>query len=71
MAKGTVHFDEKRCKGCGLCTNVCPVNIVALQKDKINLKGYTPAGVTDPEKCIGCTNCALMCPDEVITVERN
>ncbi len=71
MAKGTVHFDEKKCKGCGLCTTACPVKIVYLQKDKINLKGYTPAGVTDPDKCIGCTNCALMCPDQVITVERN
>lgn len=70
MAKGIARFDEKRCKGCGLCTTACPVKIVALQKDKINLKGYTPAGLTDPEKCIGCTNCALMCPDEVITVER-
>lgn len=71
MAKGIVHFDEARCKGCGLCTTGCPVKIMALQKDKINEKGYSPAGLVEPEKCIGCTNCALMCPDQVITVERN
>ena len=71
MAKGKVTFDVDRCKGCGLCTTVCPVNIVAIDKEKINAKGYNPASVTDAEKCIGCTNCATMCPDCIITVERD
>ncbi|MZQ74540.1 MAG: 4Fe-4S dicluster domain-containing protein [Peptoclostridium sp.] len=71
MAKGKVTFDVDRCKGCALCTTVCPVNIVAIDKTKINAKGYNPASVTEPEKCIGCANCATMCPDCVITVERD
>lgn len=70
MAKGKAIFNEDICKGCELCTTVCPVNIVTMQKDRINVKGYHPAGLSDPEKCIGCTNCALICPDCVITVER-
>lgn len=70
MAKGKVIFNEDICKGCGLCTTVCPVKILALDKTKINAKGYHPASVTDPEKCIGCANCATICPDVVITVER-
>jgi 2-oxoglutarate ferredoxin oxidoreductase subunit delta len=70
MGKGKVSFDEERCKGCGLCTVSCPVNIVILQMDKINSKGYNPAGVTNPDLCIGCGNCAIMCPDLVIKVER-
>lgn len=70
MAKGRVTFNEDICKGCGLCTTVCPVSILALDTSKINVKGYHPSGVTDPEKCIGCTNCATICPDVVITVER-
>ena len=68
MAK--VIFNEDRCKGCGLCVSVCPKGIVALDKDKINSKGYHPAGVIEQDKCIGCASCALMCPDTVITVER-
>lgn len=68
MAK--VSFNEERCKGCGLCVTACPKGIVALEKDKINAKGYHPAGVIEQEKCIGCASCALMCPDTVITVER-
>ena len=68
MAK--VSFNEERCKGCGLCVTACPKSIVALEKEKINAKGYHPAGVIEQEKCIGCASCALMCPDTVITVER-
>ena len=70
MAKGTVSFNQERCKGCGLCVEACPLNIVELDSTKINSKGYNPANVIEMEKCIGCTNCATMCPDEVIEVER-
>lgn len=70
MAKGKVTFNQDICKGCGLCVPVCPVNILALDEQAINRKGYHPATVVEPEKCIGCANCALMCPDLVITVER-
>ena len=72
MAKvrGRVTFDEERCKGCELCTQVCPVNIVLMDKNRINSKGYHPATVLEMDKCIVCTNCAVMCPDAAITVER-
>ena len=68
MAK--VTFNEDICKGCGLCVGACPKKIVALIKDKINAKGYHPAGITDQAACIGCAFCATMCPDCVITVEK-
>lgn len=71
MAKGTVSFNQDRCKGCGLCVEACPVNIVKIDQKIINKKGYSPASVLEMDKCIGCTNCATMCPDEVITVERS
>ena len=65
-----VIFDEELCKGCELCTTVCPVKIIVMDRTKINVKGYNPATVTDMDKCIGCANCATICPDVVITVER-
>lgn len=68
MAK--VSFREERCKGCGLCVEVCPKKIVELKKDVLNAKGYHPAGVTDADKCIGCAFCATICPDCVIKVEK-
>lgn len=63
-------FDEENCKGCGLCISVCPQKIIALQKDKLNSKGFHPSGVVDMDRCTGCTLCATICPDCVITVYR-
>jgi 2-oxoglutarate ferredoxin oxidoreductase subunit delta len=65
-----VTFDENRCKGCELCTTVCPVKIGVMDKDRINIKGYHPATVKEMDKCTGCASCARMCPDVVIKVER-
>ena len=65
-----VTFNEDLCKGCGLCVNACPKQILQLDKERLNNKGYLPVSCIDPDKCIGCTFCAVQCPDSVITVER-
>lgn len=65
-----VYFLEDRCKGCGLCISVCPKAIIALRSDKLNAKGFHPAGVDEMDKCIGCAFCATICPDNVIEVEK-
>ena len=70
MAKGRVEFIEDRCKGCDLCVQACPTNIIFLDNNNINKKGYPVATVTEMDKCIGCANCAMMCPDNVITVYK-
>lgn len=70
MAKGRIIIDVETCKGCGLCTTYCPVNILELDESMTNSRGYTPLMVNDPDKCIACAFCATMCPDSVITVER-
>jgi len=64
-----VEFNEERCKGCGLCTVVCPEDIIALAA-RINKMGYHPAQVKEMDKCTGCTLCARICPDCVIKVYR-
>lgn len=69
MAK--VIFKEDKCKGCKLCTTVCPKHIVTMAADRINAKGFHPATVIETEKCIGCAFCATMCPDCVITVMKD
>jgi len=68
MAK--VTFDIDRCKGCGLCVDACPKHILTIATDTINVKGHSPAKITDQEACIACAFCATMCPDCVITVEK-
>lgn len=65
-----VTFNEDACKGCELCTTVCPKKIVVMAKDKLNVKGFHPAQVIEMDKCIGCKFCATICPDVVIKVEK-
>ena len=67
---GKVTFDAEVCKGCELCTTVCPMKIIALDKTVTNNKGYNPAAVKEMDKCTGCASCAKICPDSAITVER-
>lgn len=67
---GKVTFDENRCKGCELCTTVCPQKIVIIDKERINAQGYHPATVKEMDKCTACASCARICPDVVIKVER-
>lgn len=68
-----VSFDIELCKGCGLCVSACPKKIIELSPEKLNKKGYHPAGIIKDgaEKCIACAMCATMCPDVVITVEKD
>lgn len=68
MAKVIIH--EETCKGCGLCVDACPRGVLAINKERINQKGYNPVYPVHPDKCTGCTSCALMCPDTSIEVER-
>ncbi len=69
MKKGKLTFDSEACKGCELCVSFCPVEILYLDKDRINSSGYHLISVSDMDKCIGCANCAIVCPDSVIKVE--
>ena len=70
MARGTILIDEDRCKGCELCTTVCPFNLVHIA-NHFNAKGYRPSTLVDPQgQCTGCTLCARMCPDVAIIVYR-
>ena len=65
-----IDINKNRCKGCGLCTDVCPKGILS-----INANIDTPYGKGCAEAlgdCVGCACCALVCPDIAIKfVERS
>ncbi|MEW5736100.1 MAG: ferredoxin family protein [Thermodesulfobacteriota bacterium] len=61
--------DEFYCKGCGLCIEACPKNVLALA-DRLNAQGYHPAECIDQENCTACTMCYVACPDGAITIEK-
>ncbi len=71
MATGRIVIDVERCKGCELCIEACPQDVVNLA-DSFNAKGYRPALLVDPNhQCTGCALCAVVCPDGCITVYRD
>lgn len=66
-----VIFNVHACKGCGLCVSACPKQIIALNQEELNDKGYAPAYCTQPEQCIVCGFCCTICPDIAITIEES
>lgn len=68
--RGTITIDTNRCKGCELCTIVCPKHLIGID-ETFTARGYRPARLNDPNgDCTGCLLCAVICPDVAITVYR-
>lgn len=64
------QIDFERCKGCGLCVEVCPKHVLEFT-DQVNAKGYFPVYQARPEDCVFCTTCCIMCPDVAISISKN
>ena len=62
-----IVVDEKRCKGCERCKEVCPQGVISMSKT-LNEKGYFFAEPSEQPKCLGCRLCAINCPDVAIEV---
>ncbi|HET9756685.1 MAG TPA: 4Fe-4S dicluster domain-containing protein [Candidatus Limnocylindrales bacterium] len=63
-----LEIAAERCKGCGLCVDVCPKGILALDVSTVNELGYHPIRLTDAAACTSCALCARICPDTVFAV---
>ena len=70
-ANARLTFNDNACKGCDLCVDACPVNILELDLTRLNSKGYNVVKCLDMGKCMACAMCAKICPDSVIKVERD
>jgi NAD-dependent dihydropyrimidine dehydrogenase PreA subunit len=59
--RGHVKIRESECKGCGLCVDACPQNVLELSS-KLNRMGYRSCSYTG-EGCIACGICFYACPE--------
>ena len=67
---GAVVINEDRCKGCALCVDACPKDVLALAGRKVNVHGYPYVEAIKADDCVGCASCGIVCPDGCITVYR-
>lgn len=55
-----IHYSESRCKGCGRCVKICPMNLWGARKGKAIISSDYP------KKCIECGSCWIVCPTDAI-----
>ncbi|NMA01677.1 MAG: 4Fe-4S binding protein [Clostridia bacterium] len=67
--KGTFTIFYDLCKGCGLCIEKCPTQVI-YWSDTLGFMG-TPAVNPRMEGCIVCGICELVCPEPAISIINN
>ena len=55
------EIDDKKCSGCGICVEKCPIEAITLIDGKSH---------TDDNKCIGCGVCVQQCPEKARTLRK-
>ncbi len=67
VPQGRVYLIPARCKGCNLCIELCPRDVLRIS-DNTNDKGYhLPEIVHGKEAdCVHCEFCTMVCPEFAI-----
>jgi len=60
VPRGTVTIRLERCKQCGICVALCPVENLCFEE----------ALLKAADKCTGCMLCEMHCPHFAITAKR-
>jgi 2-oxoglutarate ferredoxin oxidoreductase subunit delta len=63
-----LEIERDRCKGCGLCVDVCPKHCLELNESVVNGLGHHPVELTEVAACTSCAICARACPDVAFTI---
>ena len=59
---GTIHIDEERCVGCGLCYEVCPMGVYEIDE------GTQKAKIVNGSECINCNACLRHCVASCLSI---
>jgi 2-oxoglutarate ferredoxin oxidoreductase subunit delta len=68
LTRGTVVIDSEACKGCDLCIDACPPQVLVMTTHELNSRGYRYPLLLPG--CTGCKACSQICPDFVFQVHR-
>jgi 2-oxoglutarate ferredoxin oxidoreductase subunit delta len=60
-ARGRLELNSEECKGCGLCVEACPPEVLRLASC-LNRYGYHPVAYLG-QGCTGCGICFFACPE--------
>lgn len=63
MAKITIDYDKCEGADCAECADVCPMEILILEGEKIVIR--------DSEECSLCEVCMDVCPNQAVNVEED
>lgn len=66
-----IYLIVERCKGCNLCIEFCPKEVLA-ESNAYNKKGYHPpelVEISGEKECVSCGYCSLICPEFAIYAE--
>ena len=50
--------DTKKCVGCGICQETCPVRAIGIEE----------CARVDAQRCIGCGRCVQECPEDALSL---
>jgi len=54
-------IDSKRCTVCGLCVDICPESVLAVEDGQLSL--------ANPKACTYCGVCEENCPEGAVRLE--
>ena len=65
-----LNLNPAYCKGCGICVEACPKNVIK-SSGRIDSKGHLLPQAGDMKRCSGCRLCELVCPDFAIALTED
>ena len=73
VPRGQVYVIPERCKGCEICIQYCPQDVLQVS-ERSNAKGYHYPDIVpgSDSVCVHCEFCTLVCPEfAIFTLAQN